>query len=115
MAGDMHRIAPLTVVLALVIGLGGCSSGPADSVHPNQRYALKDVKKRLKDVEPGMTKMEVMIHLGSPAQISRNTWIYMPSRSGILLPSQALHVNFVNGVYVSHETKAIILGEQIGG
>ena len=113
MAGRMQRIARLTVVFALVICLGCCSSGLASSSHPNQRYALSDVKKRLKNVQPGMVKMEVMIHLGSPAQISRNTWIYMPSRSGLLLPTKSLHVNFVNGVYVSHETRPIIFGEQI--
>ena len=109
----MDRIAHLTIVIALTIGIAGCATGSSASGHPNQKFSLSDVEKRLKNIQPWMSKMEVMIQLGSPAQISRSTWVYLPSRSGFLLPARALNVNFLDGVYISHETRPIILGEQM--
>jgi outer membrane protein assembly factor BamE (lipoprotein component of BamABCDE complex) len=111
MAGLMNRIAGLVFVLVLAAGLWGCASGPTQATHPNQKYPLDDVKRRLKDINPGMSKMEVMIFLGSPAQLSRNVWVYQSNRAGILIPAESLHVNFVDGVYVSHQFKTIILGK----
>ena len=74
---------------------------------------LDAVRERAKRLQPGMPMMEVMILLGSPAIQNRNTWVYMPERSGLIIPADALQVSFNRGVYVSHRFQAVVLGERI--
>jgi hypothetical protein len=102
------------MVMLAALGMAcGCQSQP-ESTHPSQRYELGEVKRRLNDLQPGATRMEVLLALGSPAERRPDAWIYLPSRSGLIVPADALVIHFRGGLYSKHEFRPIILGEQIG-
>ena len=105
------------IVLILVMLCSGCSGTPDMSspseAHSAQRYTLSAVKARLDRLRPGMQKFEVMIALGSPAQQTNSQWVYLPERTGLLIPSSALVVDFERGLYVSHRFQSIVLGERM--
>lgn len=103
----------LLLVLVVMAGgvLLGCQSGqPSNSP---QKYDYAEVKRRLKRLPQGSTAIDVMATLGSPAQQSREAWIYMPDRTGLIIPAEYLRVNFVRGRYASHDFKAVVLGERM--
>ena len=69
------RALVLGAAVAILPGLGGCKtesmSGYAyEDGHPKQKYELKEVKKRVKGLRPGMPRGEVLIMLGSPAEVN---------------------------------------------
>lgn len=106
--------APLLIAPA---GFSGCATKPADAntydgPPPNQKYTLDEVKKRARQLQVGMDRIDVAILLGSPAEIGPTTWRYLPSRPGFLLPTEILEVEFSGRRYVSHRTRAVILGER---
>ena len=61
-----------------------------------------------------MTKYQVLMLLGSPAEKSErgNVWVYLPERPAVLLPGQALRIEFKSGQLVEHGYHPIILGKQ---
>lgn len=79
----------------------------------NQKYDFDEVKKRAKQLKPGMTGYNVLILLGSPAKKEGDAWVYLPSRTGAILPAEALQVNFERGRYVSHKFQPIIGAERV--
>ena len=110
------RRAAIGLVIALVLGgVGGCQTEQMEGTyytqgHPNQKYSYNEVKKRVKKLQPGMPRSQVMIELGSPAENRGNLWLYHSGQPGFF--GSALHVVFQNGVYVSHEYKSIVLGQK---
>ncbi len=111
------RALVLGAALAVGPGLGGCkteSMSPYayDDGHPNQKYAFSEVKKRAKGLRPGMPRSDVLITLGSPAEVRGNTWVYLPPKPGYVVPTELLEVRFQSGRYVSHEFKAIVFGQR---
>jgi hypothetical protein len=113
-AGAAFVLGP--VLLVTVIG-GGCKTEPMDPYvyaegHPKQKYEFKEVKRRARSLRPGMPRGEVLITLGSPAEVRGDTWVYLPEKAGYVLPTELLEVRFQSGRYVSHEFKAIVFGQR---
>jgi outer membrane protein assembly factor BamE (lipoprotein component of BamABCDE complex) len=81
----------------------------------DQKYKFAEVEQQAKQLKNGMSKLQVMILLGSPAEQSAagDIWIYLPERPAVLVPSHALELKFDSGLLVSHEEKAIVLGKTL--
>ncbi|MBL8862454.1 MAG: hypothetical protein JNK02_10640 [Planctomycetes bacterium] len=81
----------------------------------NQRYPWEKVQRLAKDLRKGMTTTEVLLHMGSPAEIDTQDeqWVYLPERYGILIPAEALHLQFKERVLVEFGYRPIILGAQL--
>lgn len=92
----------------------GCSTNKYEAPPlSNQKYSLDEVSQHVDKLQPGMTKLEVLAILGSPAVRETDSWQYLPERSGYVVPAKALHVEFENGRVVGHHYVTIVLGEQI--
>ena len=111
------------LVRLLVVGLLWCTAGctgdqavTAEQAQAtaSQKYDFEYVKRQAKQLEAGLSKAEVLILLGSPAQREAARWIYLPSRSGLIVPAEAMVVRFVGGRYDSHSFEPIVLGERLG-
>ena len=81
----------------------------------NQRYEFSKVEKAAERLQDGMSKAQVLMLLGSAAEMDDqgNTWIYLPERYGILIPARALQLEFKDGVLVSHGYRPIVLGAKL--
>ena len=105
----------LAVVL-VAAALGGCVTQDATTgeniPRGNQRYEFAKVEKSAEQLKDGMTKAQVLMLLGSAAEMddAGDTWIYLPERYGILIPARALQLEFKDSVLVSHGYRPIILG-----
>lgn len=103
----MNRIATTTaLIVTVLLAATACSSTDIHTpsrAHPQQKYALGAVRQRVKELQPGMSRMEVMIRLGSPATQKTSTWIYKPEDEGLgIIPREVLIVSFQGNAYVSH-------------
>jgi len=112
---------PLTL-LALLALLGGTSSCVTQNAETgemvprgNQRYPWDKVQELAKRLEKGMTKPQVLLLMGSPAEVDAedNQWIYLPERYGILIPARALRLEYQGQVLVDFGYRAIVLGAQL--
>ena len=107
-----------TVVLAAA-ALGGCVTQDATTgeniPRGNQRYEFSKVEKYAEQLRDGMTKAQVLMLLGSAAEMddAGDVWIYLPERYGILIPARALQLEFKNSVLVSHGYRPIVLGMEL--
>ncbi|MCY2959470.1 MAG: hypothetical protein NTY35_04830 [Planctomycetota bacterium] len=81
----------------------------------NQRYPWDKVKELAKGLKKGMTKAQVMMQMGTPAEVDKedNQWIYLPERYGILIPAEALRLEFKELVLVDFGYRPIVLGAQL--
>jgi outer membrane protein assembly factor BamE (lipoprotein component of BamABCDE complex) len=79
----------------------------------NQRYELEEVERRLELLQPGMAKIDVLLNLGSPAIEEHDRWIYLPSRTGTIIPAEAIRVDFQGQAYAGWKKQPIILGERV--
>lgn len=81
----------------------------------NQRYPWDKVKELAKDLKKGMTKAQVMMLMGTPAEVDKedNQWIYLPERYGILIPAEALQLEFKQLELVDFGYRPIVLGAQL--
>ncbi len=109
------RIAMIVFALWCLAAAGGCRTESAktgfyDQGHPRQKYQYKEVRALVKKLPRGTPRHEVMIRLGSPAEMRGNTWIYLPEKPGFLVPRELLEVRFERGVFVSYELKPIVFG-----
>mgnify|MGYP006428876745 CR=1 FL=1 len=98
--------------------LGGCvADEPVAEPHAraavNQQHSLDEVRERLDKLEPGITKREVLLTLGSPAIQRATYWEYWPERSGTMLPATAIRVLFEEEFYTGRRVVPIVLGEQL--
>ncbi len=109
----------LTVVLALAAGTSACVSQNLETgemiPRGNQRYPWDKVVELEKKLQKGMSKPQVLLLMGSPAEIDaeENQWIYLPERYGILIPAQALRLEFKEQVLVDYGYRAIVLGARM--
>ncbi len=80
----------------------------------NQRYPFEKVEKEAGRLENGMTKYQVTMLLGSPAEIDKadDVWVYLPERYAVLVPARALRLQFKDGKLQEHGYRAIVLGVQ---
>ena len=81
----------------------------------NQRYPFEKVQEKVGRLQVGMTKDQVLMLLGSPAEIDKpdDLWIYLPERYGVLIPARALRLEFKEGLLVDHGYRAIVLGARL--
>jgi len=81
----------------------------------NQRYPWDKVKELAKGLKKGQTKQQVLMQMGSPAEVDKedNQWIYLPERYGILIPAEALRLEFKDQVLADFGYRAIVLGAQL--
>ena len=81
----------------------------------NQRYPWERVKEFAKQLEKDMTKTQVLLLMGSPAEVDKadNQWIYLPERYGILIPAQALQLEFRGDVLADFGYRPIVLGTKL--
>jgi outer membrane protein assembly factor BamE (lipoprotein component of BamABCDE complex) len=80
-----------------------------------QRYEFATVERRAEQLKEGMTKLDVLLLLGSPAETSDDgdVWVYVPERPAVLVPTRGLRLVFKNDVLESHEHRAIVLGQEL--
>ena len=112
------RVRAWALVLAAA-ALGGCVTEDAATgeVIPrgNQRYEFAKVEQAAEQLRDGMTKAQVLLLLGSAAEMddAGDVWIYLPERYGILIPARALRLEFKDGRLVDHSYRAIVLGTRL--
>lgn len=78
----------------------------------DQRYPFEKVVKEVERLEDGMSKYQVRMLLGSPAEIDKadDVWVYLPERYAVLVPARALRLQFKDGKIEEHGYRAIVLG-----
>ena len=100
-------------VLGLLLALSACPS--MERSRERQTYEYDEVVARAEQLEVGMTHTQVLLLLGHPADksIDDNIWVYMPPRPALLVPSEALRVEFRIGKLVGYVFRPIVLGEDL--
>lgn len=81
----------------------------------NQRYPFEKVEKEAARLQDGMTKYQVTLLLGSPAEVDKadDVWVYLPERYAVIVPARALRLQFKDGKLQEHGYRAIVLGVQL--
>ncbi len=103
----------------LLLGLSACvtKNTTTGEMVPrgNQRYPWERVKEFAKQLQNDMTKTQVLLLMGSPAEVDKedNQWIYLPERYGILIPAQALQLEFRGDVLADFGYRPIVLGTKL--
>ena len=116
--GSMKSIMK-TYSALLALMLVGCVNVDPESgktiPRGGQRYTFATVERHAEQLKEGMTKLDVMLLLGSPAETSDDgdVWMYVPERAAVLVPTRGLRLVFKNNLLESHEPTAIILGQQL--
>ncbi len=73
-----------------------------------QKYSLEVVRERAKQLEVGMTRIEVLTLLGSPGVDRDRRWIYVPDEGGAIVPVFSLLIEF--DAYGRYVGKRDVLG-----
>ncbi|MEM9380631.1 MAG: outer membrane protein assembly factor BamE [Planctomycetota bacterium] len=113
------RPATLLALLPLSVAAGSCVTVDAQTgaVVPrgDQRYEFERVKEYAEKLEVGMTKLQVLATVGSPAEKSQrgDQWLYLPERPAILVPSRALRLEFEDDRLTQFGYHSIVLGQQL--
>lgn len=103
--------------MLLAVALAGCVNVDPQTgktiPRGDQKNEYAYVKERAAQLRVGMTKMEVTILLGSPAQTSHDgdVWDYVPERPAVLMPAQGLRLVFLDGCLKTNEFTAIVFGK----
>lgn len=81
----------------------------------DQKYPFAKVEQAAERLTVGMSKTQVLMLLGSPAEMSEsgNEWVYLPERYAILVPAKALHLEFRDDALTDHGFRAIVLGARL--
>ena len=81
----------------------------------DQRHMFAAVERQAEQLKDGMSKLQVLLLLGSPAETSGggDIWVYLPERPAVLVPSHALRLEFKSDILITHGYKAIILGQSL--
>ncbi len=110
-----HRFA----YLALLAALAGCvSEDPVTGKllpREGQKFTFDVVQQRAEQLRTGMTKLDVHLLLGSPAEkdAADDLWIYLPERYAVLVPARALRLEFRDRVLVDFGYRPIVLGARL--
>jgi outer membrane protein assembly factor BamE (lipoprotein component of BamABCDE complex) len=114
-SSSIARIAKLALSVS-ILALAGCVTQDMNTgqmvPRGQQGMEFSKVEKYAENLKDGMTKVEALLLLGSPAEKddAGDVWIYLPERYGILIPARALRLEFKNNVLVDHGYRPIILG-----
>ena len=112
----------LPTVLAALLALAGTSACVSQNLDTgemiprgNQRYPWDKVVELAKNLKVGMTKPQVLLLMGSPAEMDPedNLWIYLPERYGILIPAQALRLEYKDNMLTDFGYRTIVLGQRL--
>ncbi|MFT5051660.1 MAG: outer membrane protein assembly factor BamE (lipoprotein component of BamABCDE complex) [Chlamydiales bacterium] len=109
----------LSVTLACALGMASCVNVDPDTGETiprgNQALDFDEVKDNAERLMEGMTKTQVQVLLGSPAEKSSsgNVWVYLPERPAVVVPGRALQLKFEGGRLVEHGFRAIVLGAKL--
>ena len=110
-------IRPILASLALLALAPACVTQDVESgemiPREGQRYNWDKVKKLAEHLQVGMSKQDVLFLMGSPAEMEETKWIYLPERYGILIPAEALQLDFEGVLLVKHEYRPIVLGTKL--
>ena len=115
----LSRLPALLALFALLGATSACVTQNAETgemvPRGNQRYPWDKVVELAKRLEKGMSKPQVLSLMGSPAEVDAedNQWIYLPERYAILIPAQALRLEFKGQVLADFGYRAIVLGAQL--
>ena len=113
--GDGRRL--WVVALAGICALASGCRTPAGNTELysdarfNQRFDYNEVRRLSRQLQVGMTRIQVMAILGSPARSTPSSWIYMPKRQAVWIPAEAMIVDFNLGTYTGHRFRPIVAGE----
>jgi len=105
------------IVLALVAA--GCVSTNTETGQPiprgDQKFPFEQVEKAAEKLKVGMSKYDVLLQLGSPAEKdeANGLWVYLPERYGILIPARALRLEFKDNVLQDFGYRPIVLGARL--
>lgn len=81
----------------------------------NQKLPFEEVEKAADKLKVGMNKTQVLLLLGSPAEMDDEgaLWIYLPERYAVLIPARALRLEFRDGILAEYGYRAIVLGTRL--
>jgi outer membrane protein assembly factor BamE (lipoprotein component of BamABCDE complex) len=114
----MERMMRIGLVL-IALMLAGCVNADPDTgktiPRGGQKYKYATVERRAEQLKDGMTRYDVLMLLGSPAEKSDDgeVWVYLPERAAVLVPSRALRLVFEGEVLVKHGYSTIVLGQPL--
>jgi len=108
----------LVLILALACAAGCVNADPETGQtipRGDQRYMFSEVKMRAEDLEIGMSKLDALLLLGSPAEMldRRTVWHYLPERAALVVPSKSLRLKFKGDRLEEFGYHAIVLGAQL--
>lgn len=108
-----------TACLPLLAALAGCVMSDAETGKPiprgDQKFPFDVVQRNAEKLRNGMSKMDVHLLLGSPAEKDEadNLWIYLPERYGVLVPARALRLEFRERELIDFGYRPIVLGTRL--
>jgi hypothetical protein len=79
----------------------------------DQEYDLALVRKRMREIKPGMRRTDVLMILGRPRQITQDKWEYWPQVIEAFKEFDTVEVLFDDGRVLKVRTGSASLG--IGG
>ena len=112
MVGLLSIVLPMAGVGCKPTPVGDDAAVGSDRYY--QKYELSEVRKRAKELKPGMSKGQVLIILGSPAIKAQSHWDYVDNRPGAIIPAMTLRIEFDEaGVYVKKRDVAVVFGGNV--
>lgn len=111
--------AALVAALLVCAGASACVTENLETgemvPRGEQHYPWDTVTKRAEKLKNGMPKIEVLGLLGSPAEKDSggDVWVYLPERYAILIPAEALRLEFKDAVLVDFGYRPIVLGARL--
>lgn len=103
----------------ILLALAGCVNSDPETgktlPRAGQKYEFATVERRAERLQVGMSKYDVLLLLGSPAETSDDNeiWVYMPERAAVLIPARALRLVFENNFLTRHEFTSIVFGQTL--
>jgi outer membrane protein assembly factor BamE (lipoprotein component of BamABCDE complex) len=109
------RLGPAALILVLTSCVTQDMNTGKMVPRGQQGMQFSDVEKAAENLKDGMTRAQVMLMLGSPAERSDDgdVWVYLPERYAILVPARALRLEFKDGVLADHGYRPIVLGARL--
>ncbi len=117
--GSPFRHAILIALCGLALSLASCVTENVSTgkmvPRGSQGMQFSDVEKAAENLRNGMSRAQVMLLLGSPAEQSDDgdVWVYLPERYAILIPARALRLEFKNGALDDFGYRPIVLGARL--
>lgn len=113
------RLLARALLLACAFATAGCVTEnlTTGEVVPRgeQKFPFEKVEKYAEKLQLGMSKTQVMVLLGSPAEQDQkgDVWVYLPERYAVVIPARALRVEFRDRLLVEFGYRPIVLGAQL--